>query len=69
MGIEEFILDRERRVGMKKGVELGEKNATYKKDVAFTKSLLTQTDFSEEKIAVLVGVDIEFVQKVKASLK
>jgi hypothetical protein len=50
-------------------VELGEKNATYKKDLAFTQSLLTQTDFSEEKIAVLVGVDIEFVQKVKASLK
>ena len=65
MGIEEFILDRERRVGMKKARE----ETTYEKDVAFTKSLLTQTDFSEEKIAVLVGVDIEFVQKVKASLK
>jgi hypothetical protein len=68
MGIEEFILDRERRVGMKKGVELGEKNATYKKDLAFTQSLLTQTDFSEEKIANLVSVSIEFVQKVKATL-
>jgi hypothetical protein len=61
MGLEEFVLDRERRVGRKE--------ATYEKDVAFTKNLLTQTDFSEEKIAVLVGVNIEFVQKVKASLK
>lgn len=40
----------------------------YENKLIFTKSLLTQTDFSEEKIAILVDVDIEFVRKVKASL-
>ncbi len=69
MGIEEFVLDRERRVGRKEGKQEGVEETTYEKDVAFTKILLTQTDFSEEKIAVLVGVDIEFVRKVKATLK
>jgi hypothetical protein len=64
MGIEEFILDRERRVGMKKGVEI----TSYEKDFAFTKSLLEQTDFSVEKIANLVGVNVDFVEKVKATL-
>ena len=72
MGLKEFVLDRERRVGRKQGLEQGleqgEKNATYKRDFAFTKSLLTQTDFSEEKIASLVGVDMEFVRQVKSSL-
>ena len=34
----------------------------------FIKSLLKQTDFSIEKIANLVGVDPEFVEKVKATL-
>ena len=34
----------------------------------FTKSLLTQTGFSEEKIPSLVGVDVEFVREVKSSL-
>lgn len=43
MGIEEFILDRERRVGMKKGKEIMD----YENKLLFTKSLLTQTDLSE----------------------
>jgi hypothetical protein len=88
MGIEEFVLDRAKRMGLKQGLEqgleqgkelgleqgkelgleLGEKNTTYKKDLAFTQSLLTQTDFSEEKIASLVGVEIDFVRQVKTSL-
>lgn len=76
MGIEEFILDRERRVGRKEGkeqgleqgVEKGKEITRYEKDFAFTKTLLEQTDFSTEKIARLVGVSIEFVIKIKATL-
>jgi hypothetical protein len=69
MGLEEFVLDRERRVGKREGVEEGKEIMDYENKLNFAKNLLSQTDFSEEKIAVLVGVDIEFVQKVKASLK
>jgi hypothetical protein len=92
MGLEEFVLDRAKRIGLKQGLEQGKELGleqgkelgleqgkelgleqgkeitTYEKDFAFTQSLLTQTDFSEEKIAGLVGVDVEFVRKVKASL-
>lgn len=69
LGLEEFVLDRERRVGKREGVEEGKEIMDYENKLNFAKNLLPQTDFSEEKIAVLVGVDIEFVQKVKASLK
>ena len=69
MGLEEFVLDRERRVGKREGVEEGKESMDYENKLISTKNLLTQTDFSEEKIANLVGVDIEFVRKVKATLK
>ena len=68
MGIEEFVLDRAKRMGLKQGLEQGKEVMDYENKVIFTTNLLTQTDFSEEKIASLVGVDIEFVKKVKASL-
>ena len=60
MGLEEFVLDRERRVGRKEGRE--EKNSS------FTKNLITQTDFSDEKIATLANVETEYVKKMRASL-
>ena len=72
MGLEEFVLDRERRVGRKEGLEQGREEGMSIKEIEdktnFTKNLLTQTDFSEEKIASLVGVDVEFVKEVKSSL-
>ncbi len=34
----------------------------------FTKNLILQTDFTHEKIAILVGVDIEFVEEIRISL-
>jgi predicted transposase YdaD len=76
MGIEEFVLDRAKRMGLKQGLEQGlergrEEGMSIKEieeKTNFTKNLLTQTDFDEEKIASLVGVDVEFVRQVKASL-
>jgi hypothetical protein len=65
MGLEEFVLDRERRVGRKEGMSIKE----IEEKTNFTRNLLTQTDFDDEKIASLVGVEIEFVRQVKASLK
>jgi len=56
MGIEEFLLDQAKREGM------------TEKDTAFTKNLLTSTDFSVLKIAQLVGVSEDFVLKIKNSM-
>ena len=56
MGFEEFLLDQ----ADKKGIN--------EKEVAFTKSLLTSTDFNVEKIAQLVGVTEGFVLKIKKDL-
>ena len=56
MGIEEFLLDQ------------AEKKGVSNKEIAFTKSLLTSTDFNVEKIAQLVGVTEGFVLKIKKDL-
>jgi predicted transposase/invertase (TIGR01784 family) len=68
MGLEEFVLDRERRVGRKEGIKEGMSIKEIEDKTNFTKNLLTQTDFSDDKIASLVGVEIEFVKQVKSSL-
>ncbi|MCU0470897.1 MAG: Rpn family recombination-promoting nuclease/putative transposase [Arcicella sp.] len=65
MGLEEFVLDRAKRMGLQEGIEQGKQLTGYEKDFAFVKNLLLQTDFSIEKIASLVGTDIDFVMKVK----
>ena len=69
MGIEEFLLDRAEKKGIEKGIEEGiEKGMTQKeleKNIAFTRNLLTSTDFSSLKIAQLVGVSEDFVLKIK----
>ncbi len=73
MGLKEFILNRERWIDEKKGMEKGieqEMSIKEKEDKTnFTKSLLLQTDFSDEKIALIVGVDIEFVKEMRTSLQ
>ena len=77
MGIEEFILERANRVGLKKGMEKGMEKGIKKgrveayaeKDYAFVKSLLTQTDFDNEKIAQIASVNADFVKKIRGDLK
>lgn len=61
MGIVEFVLERERRIGEKKGIE----KERYERSSAFVKTLLTQTDFDDAKIAELASVTVEFVQSVR----
>ena len=68
MGLKEFVLDRERRVGRKEGISQGMAIKEREDKINFTKSLLLQTDFSDEKIANLVGVAISFVQEINASM-
>lgn len=73
MGIVEFVLERERRIGEKKGLAKGEKRGIekgiekerYERNYAFVRTLLAETDFDDAKIALLVSVTVEFVQKVR----
>ena len=69
MGLEEFVLDRERKVGRKEGREEGISETTYQKDFAFIKSLLNETDFNNDKISRIVGVSLEFVENVQKQIK
>ena len=72
MGLEEFVLDRERRMGRKEGreegIELGMSIKEREAKTNFTLNLIQQTDFSDEKIADLVGIEVSFVKEIKASL-
>ena len=72
MGIEEFVLDRERRIGFKEGLAQAKELFLIMKNKEsegnFVMRLLNHTEFSEEKIANLAGVDISFVKKIKELL-
>lgn len=71
MGLEEFVLDRAKRMGLKEGIEQGIEKGLEKvkeKTYLFTKNLLENTDFTEEKIASFADVEIKFVREVKKSL-
>lgn len=48
---------------IEQGVEKGIEIQNYKKNVDFVNSLIASTDFDDEKIAFLVGVDINFVEE------
>jgi hypothetical protein len=65
MGLKEFVLDRERRMARKEARE----EEREEKNSIFTKNLITQTDFSDEKIALLACVEVEYVRKMRTSLQ
>ncbi len=68
MGIVEFVLERAKNEGVEIGLEQGIEIGEAKKDVAFVKSLLIQTDFSIERIAQVAYVTVAFVEKIKADM-
>ncbi|MBL7816020.1 MAG: Rpn family recombination-promoting nuclease/putative transposase, partial [Saprospiraceae bacterium] len=55
--------------GIEKGKIEGKIEGSMEKNLEFTKNLLLNTDFTTEKIALLVGVEVEYVQKVKLDLE
>lgn len=61
MGVVEFVLERERRLGEKKGIE----KERYERNFAFVSRLLKETDFDYAKIAELASIPLEFVQNVR----
>ena len=68
MGIEEFVLDRARRMGEKIGIEKGIEKERQSRNFTFVKTLLEETDFDEAKISRLAAVNIEFVKQVRIQL-
>lgn len=65
MGIEQFLLQQARKEGVEQGVEKG----ISIKEIEFVKSLIENTDFNDEKIALLANTNIELVKKTRESLK
>lgn len=65
MGIEEFVLKRERRLGEKKGIEKGIEKGINLKAKTVVETLIEKTDFDDNQIAVLAGVSPEFVKNIR----
>ena len=64
----DFLYLRGITKGKAEGKAEGETKKEYEKNYTFVVNLLNNTDFSNVKIASLVGVSIEFVEKVKTEL-
>lgn len=69
MGIEEFVLKRERRLGEKKGIVKGIEKGINQEKKALVETLITETDFDDNKIASLVGVSLELVHNIRLNIK
>lgn len=69
MGIEELLLEKARKQGEKTGEKRGEKRERERAEKRFVASLIKSTDFTDDKIASIAGVSLEFVKQVKAEAK
>ncbi|TAG74939.1 MAG: hypothetical protein EAZ26_01420 [Runella slithyformis] len=68
MGIVEFVLERERRLGEKKGIKKGIEKGHHERDYTFVQKLLRNTDFDDAKIADLASVTTDFVKSVREEI-
>ena len=55
-------------LGIEKGIEKGASLKEEEKNKNFASSLIISTDFDDEKIAMLVGVTIEYVKDLRTTL-
>jgi len=73
MGIDEYMqmVGREEgiEIGMKKGMEKWIEKGREEERRAFVENLLSETEFSDEKIASLVNVTVDFVNKIRMNFK
>ena len=65
----DLILKKGKEIGIEEGIEIGSTEEKQKKNKEFTISLLISTDFNDEKIAMLVGVEIAFVEILRTALR
>jgi hypothetical protein len=68
MGIEEFVLWRERRLGFIEGQKRAKKRYERERDTFYVKSLLGKTDLSNDKIMDITNVTLDFVEKVRKKI-
>ena len=61
----DYAIDEAAKEAAKKAT----KEAELEKDFSFVRSLIEGTDFSDEKIANLASVSLEFVQKARTELQ
>lgn len=57
-----------REVGREEGIKMGLKEASERKDYAFVKNLLLNTDFETARIAALTGVTEAYVSKIRSEI-
>ena len=67
MGLEELILDMERKRGMKLGKKLGEKRGMERNMKQVVINMLNK-NLQDEMIADLVNVSLEYVQEIKSEV-
>lgn len=60
MGIEELLLDRAERKGLEKGIEKGKHNVV--------ENLITELNLSDEQIARIAEVTVDFVKKIRLEI-
>ena len=62
--------DKTKTMGIREQIlQITKDEATNEKNIVFVTNLIEQTDFSDEKIAGLSQVSIEFVQQIRKQLK
>ena len=64
MGIREFVMERAKN----EGEQIGMSKKEEEKNLQFAQSLIKETDFSDKKIAELIGVNEEYILKVRGQL-
>lgn len=73
MGIREQIIQMAEQEGLKQGLKQGRQEGRQEghkeRDTMFVENLLRNTDFSDEKIAAIAVVPIQFVKEIKEKLK
>ena len=76
MGIEEILIEHYKQEGLEEGMEKGMEEGLGKgmeegrkqKDLTFATNLIISTDFDDDKIANLVGVNLSFVQHLRQEI-
>jgi len=76
MGTEEYLLQKAEKKGeekgiekgMEKGIQVGMLAGEEKSKIAFVKTLLTSTDFDDEKIASFANASLALVKEIKMQL-
>jgi len=65
MGTEQYLLEKAKNTGIQEGIRKG---AELSKEQT-VKNLITQLDLSDNQIAGIVEVSVDFIKKIRAELK